>query len=202
MSQSINERSLLKYALNPLREIVCQKVSVIEQVAEELLQYSTWQTYEAVVPTISTMREYAYLSYETKAGAPDVNNLLSVTRLALRFRDLLALNDVLNPESPYQLSIGGFTIDGTATVLRGHSRPSVAEILRLRSKGSPRVLGPDAVSLSRWLYGKRECEFPFCTIYNYWIHKDRAVNQDFSEDHPVESWLLSAASAFSQHEPG
>jgi len=31
--KSINERSLLEYALYPLREVVCQKVSVIEQVA-------------------------------------------------------------------------------------------------------------------------------------------------------------------------
>jgi hypothetical protein len=174
------------------------------KVAEELLRYATWEAFDATVPSISTMREYAYASYKAKAGSPDPSNLISVLCLARRFRDLFAINDVLHPESPYQLNIGGFggfTIDGTATVLRGHSRPSVAKILRLRPKGSPRVLTPDAVSLSRWLYGKRECAYPFCTVYNYWIHKDRAVNQDFSED-TAESWLLSAASAFSQPVPG
>ena len=51
-SKSINERSLLKYALYPLREIVCQKVGVIEQIAEELLRYATWEAFEATVPSI------------------------------------------------------------------------------------------------------------------------------------------------------
>jgi hypothetical protein len=70
-SKSINERSLLEYALYPLREVVCQKVSVIEQVAEELLRYATWEAFDATVPSISAMREYAYASYKAKAGSPD-----------------------------------------------------------------------------------------------------------------------------------
>ena len=201
MSKPINEWSLLEFTRCPLREAAADERSrpgVIEHAAEDLVRFATLQAYEGSVPSLPVMRERAETLYKTMAGSPDLVYSRNLIRLCRRMHDLLLVHDVLHPQSPYRLDLGHAAIDGEAAMLRVRSRGSVAKVLRLRPRGSPAVLAPDVVSLSRWLYTMRESGYPDCAVYNYWILNDIAVKENFSES-VAQNWLLSATTAYTQH---
>ena len=195
--KTIHERRLLDFTCCPLRVGGGTQDSPIERVADGLVQQVSALAYEGNLPSLSAVRERAEALFLTAEGFPDSLYARQLIRLSRRIHDLFTLNSVLHPESIYQLDIGGVTIEGSVTVLRAPKRANEARVLRLRLRDVRFPLVPDAISLSRWLYGAKESGYPDCAVYNYGILHDNAARETFSESQ-VQKWLLAITGSFTQ----
>jgi hypothetical protein len=163
---------------------------------EDLLRWITRETGESDIPDLPDVRQRADALFRKHyTGAMTLQIAKRPIRMSRRLHDLVFFNDILYPETPYQLDLGPVRIEGSMTVVKSNGKGKASmpsRVIRLRNHKIEPPLMPDIVSMARWLYGQRESGYPSCVLYNYSLSGETTVNQQFTE-RVAQRWLTAAA---------
>lgn len=128
-------------------------------------------------------------------------------RACHRLRDIVWRCQVLQPVSPYRLTVGGVLITGEYAVLRSSRRHKHAFVLYLRHEGvRMKPLVPDVVSFARWLDlanrwsdpANRQWGIQSIGVMHYWVTRELSAEHKPDRAFATDV-LLGAVSAFTGH---
>ena len=183
----ISEGSLRHYLECPLRytdsTMVPESPVVLIQ-AENTFRWLVDELRAGRAPTVSETQEFFEKAYWHSWGALSQKareqQAKDLTRACRRLRDIVWQYEILQPVSPYSLTVDGVQITGEYAVFRSSRRKKEGFAMYLRHQGMrKRPLRPDIVSFARWLDLANRVDpgwgIQSVGVMHYWVARDFAA---------------------------
>lgn len=184
----INEKTMLYHLQCPLRATGSTTVpeSPVLACAENTARWLMAEQLAGRAPTVRETQEVfdqtGYFQPRSDIAPKEyARHVREGIRACHRLRDVVWRCQVLQPVSPYRLTVGGVLITGEYAVLRSSRRHKHAFVLYLRHQGIRiKPLLPDVISFARWLDLANRCTDPVkrhwgvesIGVLHYWVTRD------------------------------